>query len=467
VFDPWATAVAYGDALAVGAGPAAAWQARRDARIAQLLGHTLPLSPLYRTRWTDRPALPPLERLARVPRLGRRELMAHFADWLTDPALDVGALRAFVADPSRRGQAFAGRWLVWESSGSSGEPGLFVQDAGSLAVADALEAARGPLAPSWLLGPAGVFGLEHLPADARIAFVGATDGPYAAVASFERLRALNPWLRTRLASFSFMQAPHVLARQLEAFAPQVLASYPSMAWVLAQQQAAGRLRLALRAVCTGGETLTPALRQRIGAVFGVPVRDSYGASECLLIASECRAGGLHLHADWVVLEPVDDAGRAVPPGEAGHGALLTHLGARLQPIVRYALGDRVRFVPGACRCGSALPLIEVQGRADDVLALADAKGRLVHLAPLALTTVLEEEGGVFDFELRARGPRSLALELFDAAAPAVRAAAALRAFLQRQGLAGVRVVVHHRPAPPRGRSGKRRRVFAAPAEETR
>jgi phenylacetate-coenzyme A ligase PaaK-like adenylate-forming protein len=455
VFDAWQTGWAYGDALATSNAPAAAWQEHQAARLRTLLDQVAPRARAYRGRLAQAgPDADPLARLRRMAPVGKHELMRDFGAWVTDPALTLPGLRTFVRDRARRGEPFLGRYLVWESSGSSGEPALFVQDERSLAVADALEAARGPIS-------------QMASAVPRIALVGATDGHFASVVSFERVRALNPWLGFSSRSFSFLQPIERLVEQLNAFAPQVLASYPSMAWVLAQQQAAGRLRLALRAVCTGGETLTSALRQRIGAVFGVPVRDSYGASECLLIASECRAGGLHLHADWVVLEPVDDAGRAVPPGEAGHGTLLTHLGARLQPIVRYALGDRVRFVPGACRCGSALPLIEVQGRADDVLALADAKGRLVHLAPLALTTVLEEEGGVFDFELRARGPRSLALELFDAAAPAARAAAALRAFVQRQGLAGVRVVVHHRPAPPRVRSGKRRRVCAAPAEETR
>jgi phenylacetate-CoA ligase len=241
----------------------------------------------------------------------------------------------------------------------------------------------------------------------------------------------------------------------------VLATYPSMAWVLSEQQRAGRLRIEPHALWTGGETLTPALRRTLSDRFHAPVRDSYGASECFQIADECRCGRLHLNADWVILEPVDERGRPVPPGQAGATTLLTNLANHVQPIIRYDLGDRVRFATAACACGSHLPVIEVQGRADDVLTLRDRSGHDVHLAPLALTTVLEDEGGVFDFQLRQRGPHALELEMFDAdaGAHADGARRALRSFLREQGLATTRVQCHCDATPAaRGRSGKRQRV---------
>jgi phenylacetate-coenzyme A ligase PaaK-like adenylate-forming protein len=464
VYDPWRTAAAYADALAVSAAPERVWRSRQAARLEALLDDVLPRSPLYRACWQDRPALAPHERLALVPPIPRRTLVRRFDAWVTDPALTRAALCEFVHDRDRRGAAFAGRdgqYQVCESSGSSGEPALFAHDARALAVADALEAARGPLT---LPGAGTLPGLPEMwRAGARVALVAATDGHYASVIALERLRALNPWLAATLRSFSFLQPLADLSRALEAFAPDVLASYPSMAWVLAEEQAAGRLRLKLATVCTGGETLTPATRRRLSEVFAAPVHDSYGASECLFIASPCRAARLHLNADWVILEPVDGRGHAVPEGEVGRTTLLTNLANAVQPVVRYDLGDRVRCVPGRCACGSSLPVIEVQGRADDVLSLRDAAGRSVHLAPLALTTVLEEQGGVFDFVLSAVGPQSLRLALFAPGADARRAGGALRAHLRSAGLGNVRLVVKSDVhAPPRGRSGKRQRVVASP-----
>ena len=136
----------------------------------------------------------------------------------------------------------------------------------------------------------------------------------------------------------------MLVEELERWQPTVLATYPGMAWILAQEKAAGHLRCAPEAVWTGGETLSPVLQRAIDKAFGCPVRNSYGASECMAIANECRSGALHLNADWVMLEPVDAQFRPVPQGEVGSTTLLTNLANHLQPIIRYDLGDRVRFV---------------------------------------------------------------------------------------------------------------------------
>jgi phenylacetate-coenzyme A ligase PaaK-like adenylate-forming protein len=454
VSEIWRTSAVYADAVATQLAPAAAWQTRREIRLEALLGVASESSPLYHS------ILDPLggsaARLADVPPMRKGELMKQFDRWIADPEVTLPALRAFTREPARIGEPFLGRYTVWESSGSSGEPAIFLLDPHAMAVNDGLESARGP---SSTLSP---LPLLVSPASLRMAFVGAIDGHFASIVSLRRGRRLNFWLDANLRTFSFLQPIDALVAHLNVWQPAVLASYPSMAWVLAQEQLAGRLQLGLRGVWTGGETLTTAQREAIGRAFGAPVRDAYGASECLTIATECRHRRMHLNADWVILEPVDAQMRCVPEGEVGETTLLTSLANRVQPIVRYDLGDRVRFVPGACPCGSALPVIEVQGREDDVLSLSGAKGRLVHLAPLALTTLLEEEGGVFDFELLQTGECALELRLHGAdAAPARLEAAcgALRRWLQAQGLPQVQIAGRSLPAAAaRGRSGKQRRV---------
>ncbi len=459
VFDAWHSAWALGDVLATTRAPAAQWRERQAQRLVRLVEAAAEGSRWFRERLRGvRPGANTQALLAQLPVTHKRELMARFDDWVADPALKIDALRTFVNEPARRGEALLGRYQVWESSGSSGEPGLFVQDARALAVADALEAARGPVS---LLGAALPWG-----AAPRIAYVAALGGHFAGVVAFERLRTLNPWFGASARTFSFLQPIDALAAQLDAYAPTVLASYPSTAWVLAQAQAEGRLAIAPQAVWTGGETLTPGLRRTIAEIFHVPVRDSYGASECLTIASECRCSRLHLNADWVILEPVDERGRALPEGQVGATTLLTNLANFVQPILRYDLGDRMRFVPGACECGSTLPVIEVQGRCDDVLSLHDRHGRAVHLAPLALTTVLEDDADVFDFRLCQRGAQALTLEVGTrdgtGAAQRERAGAALRRYLRAQGLGAVSLRLSARGAPRLGRSGKQCRVTREP-----
>jgi phenylacetate-coenzyme A ligase PaaK-like adenylate-forming protein len=155
----------------------------------------------------------------------------------------------------------------------------------------------------------------------------------------------------------------------------------------------------------------------------------------------------------------------VAEGEAGTTTLLTNLANHVQPLIRYDLGDRVRLHPGRCACGSALPVIDVQGRVDDSLLLRDAHGHAVRLLPLALTTVLEDEAGVLDFQIVQHGERTLQLSVGvqQGEQALQRSRSALAGFLRRQGLAGVRVQAHAGPAAVRGRSGKLQRVVAQPA----
>jgi phenylacetate-CoA ligase len=456
-FDPWVSAAAALDAAVVPRAGPVALADRQARRLARLLAAAADGSRLVRRSLQGRD--PARVALAELPIMRKAQLMQQFDDWVTDPALRLPDLRRFVADPSRIAEPFLGRYAVWESSGSSGgAPGIFVQDAAALAVYDALEAARRPVRQPLerLLDPWGLGG--------RVAFVGATGGHFASTVSIERLRRLNPVLSGRLHGVSFLQPVAQMAAQLNALAPSHLATYPSAAVLLAGEQQAGRLRLQLQEVWTGGETLSPAMRRAVAQAFGCPVRDSYGASEFLPLAFECGCGSLHLNSDWVILEPVDAQGRVLAPGRQGATTLLTNLANHVQPLIRYDLGDRVTLHAGPCGCGSSLPVIEVQGRDDDSLDLAAGEGRTVRILPLAVSTVLEEEAGLCDFQLVQQGAEDLLLST-GLCGPQARAAlrrgqAALKAFLERQGAGRVRIHGSTAHAGRRGRSGKVQRVVA-------
>jgi len=455
-FDPWLAYTTTVDVASATRAGAAALAERRARRLAALLASAAQRSAFYRRRLKG--ADP--SRLQDLPVVHKAELMRRFEDWVADPALHLAALRRFVADRARIADPFLDRYVVWESSGSSGEPGIFVQDAAAMAVYDTLEALRKPvlqplarLMDPWYLGE-------------RIAFVGATGGHFASTVSIERLRRLQPALAGRLRGISFLQPIDALVAALDAFAPTIVATYPSAAALLAEERMAGRLRAAPREIWTGGEDLSAAMRHFVQQAFGCRVASSYGASEFLSMASECDRGRLHLNSDWVILEPVDAQGRAVPPGEAGATTLLTNLANHLQPLIRYDLGDRVTLHAEPCACGSPLPAIEVGGRCDDTLKLGRARTRPVAVLPLALSTVLEEEAGLFDFQLEQRGPCDLLLRtgLDGEAGQAAlgRARRVLTDFLAGQGAAGVRIRCRGGEAGLRGRSGKVPRVIAKP-----
>jgi phenylacetate-coenzyme A ligase PaaK-like adenylate-forming protein len=97
---------------------------------------------------------------------------------------------------------------------------------------------------------------------------------------------------------------------------------------------------------------------------------------------ECAARrGYHLREADLYFEVIDPlTGAAVPDGHAQRGEVvfstLTRCG---MPLIRYRTGDRSRFIPGHCPCGTQLKTLEkVSGRfsgtisvGDEVLSLPD------------------------------------------------------------------------------------------------
>ncbi|MDP9927963.1 phenylacetate--CoA ligase family protein [Variovorax paradoxus] len=457
-FDPWRTGTVAADVSLAAHASEEALCRRRASRLASLLGAAAAGSALYRRVLAGRD--PAAVRLEDLPVANKTDLMADFKSWVADPALDPDGLRRFVADRANIAEPYLDRYMVWESSGSTGEPGLFVQDAAAMAVYDVLEAMRRPvLRPlqRWL----DPWGLAE-----RIAFVGATGGHFASTVSVERLRRLQPGLAERLRSFSFLQPIDALVAELNAFAPTVLTTYPSAAVLLAHERRSGRMTASPHEIWTGGEGFSPARRTFVKSAFGCPVANSYGASEFLSLAFECAGGVLHLNSDWAILEPVDARGHAVPMGQAGATTLLTNLANHVQPLIRYDLGDRVTLLATPCACGSSLPAIEVKGRDDDTLVFRGDHGAPpVKIVPLAVSTVLEEEAGLFDFQLVQQAPGDLLLRTgrhgTDAQAMLQKARKMLLAYLAAQGASGVHVHCRVGESASCGPSGKMKRVVSS------
>jgi phenylacetate-CoA ligase len=127
-------------------------------------------------------------------------------------------------------------------------------------------------------------------------------------------------------------------------------------------------------------------------------------------------GWYHVNSDWAALEPVDADGRPVPPGRPSHTVLLTNLANRVQPILRYDLGDSVLLRPDPCPCGSPLPAIRVQGRAADVLTFPGVHGEQVSLSPMLFGTLLDRVPGVEQFQVVQTAPTTLRVRLQPGAA---------------------------------------------------
>ena len=299
----------------------------------------------------------------------------------------------------------------------------------------------------------------------RWACIVGTGGHYAGAGWIELERRRSPWRSRAYRVVSVQQPLAELVAALNAFDPAMLTAYPSALALLAQEQAAGRLHLHPTLVEIGGESTTSEASAFAAAAFGCPVYNLYSASEFLTMAFGCTHGWLHVNSDCVILEPVDEQFRPTPPGEPSHTVLLTNLANRVQPLIRYDLGDSIRVRPDACPCGNPLPAFQVAGRRDDVLQLAAADGRRIAIVPLAIASVVDGTPGVHRSQIVQTAPACLRVRLEcepgrDEAAIWRDVVANLRAFLVAQELGDVEVV--HGPEPPQQKApfGKFRQVIA-------
>jgi len=201
----------------------------------------------------------------------------------------------------------------------------------------------------------------------------------------DRQNRLRSWrdrlFRSRLVPVENLTEARIdqILDQVKAYRPRVLFGYPSamarLAW-RAKERACHFRELGIRVAFTTSEVLRPEWRAIIGEVFGCEVSDEYGARDAGLIARQCPAGGLHITAEALIVEILDDTNRPVPPGETGH-IVITNLVGPEFPFIRYRTGDRGALDPLPCTCGRGLPLLgSLEGRCNDGLVALD--GSWVH-----------------------------------------------------------------------------------------
>ncbi len=157
--------------------------------------------------------------------------------------------------------------------------------------------------------------------------------------------------------------------------PRVLTGYTSMLELLGRYAAQRGIDLRpahLRGVVSSAEMLHPDQRASMERAFGCPVFDRYGSREVGCIAHECEQHRLHLTAENLYVEAVQD-GKPAPTGSYGELALTT-LNNYGFPFIRYLIGDAGRLSGDACPCGRGLPVLSgLLGRVLDILVTPDGR----------------------------------------------------------------------------------------------
>ena len=166
--------------------------------------------------------------------------------------------------------------------------------------------------------------------------------------------------------------------------PQVLTGNPTSLAELLSPELRGAVRPL--AIFSGAMALSGALRAQLETVFECPVFDVYGLHETRPIAVRTDDGPFRVLDRRVVVETLDEVGRAVPDGQIGE-IVVTAGENPLLPLVRYRTGDFGRLVRLE---GGGVAIADLEGRENTRFTAAD--GRLVPCVDL--TQQLQAHGAL-------------------------------------------------------------------------
>ncbi len=341
-------------------------------------------------------------RLEDLPISSKTEVMDHFDQWLTVDDITRQEVEDFFEDDSNLGKLFRDKYVLSHTSGSTGQALLLIKRPDDFELMFALQAARGHRTSLDLREM-----IARFAEPVRLAAVTLQPGFYPSGSAFEYMPS---GVRNFIEVLQLTLNDNQLEQQLADFKPTHLTTYASIMHELARQIEAGELDLGseLEQVVNISEKLMPEPRRHYSKLFDAPVLDDYGMGECLFLTSGCMtSNGMHVNADWAIVEVVDDDYRPVPSGERGTKILLTNLANHVQPFIRYEVGDMVVMATEPCNCGTHLPLIaHVEGRSSEML-YARIAGEVKPVHPAIVEQAIGEVANAREYQLIQQVPERL------------------------------------------------------------
>ncbi|MBR5088539.1 MAG: phenylacetate--CoA ligase family protein [Ruminiclostridium sp.] len=414
----------------------------RRRRLAELVAYARANSPYYRELYSG---IGDKYWLSDLPPVSKPELMSHFDDVVTDRNITMSRIDEFTSDIENVGRMIDGKYLIFKTSGSTGNPAVVLYDKRCIDVSSTVAAFRTFARKK----DYGAF-MKH---GKKTAGVFANYGFYLACGISRYLQLRMPRKQTKI-TVDVNAPEETIIRQLNEFRPAMLSGYPSNLALLADYE---ELDIRPDVIITGGELLTDEIRRKLTGRFGCYVQTHYSCTEAGEIACECSEGHLHINEDWVIVEPVDKDNRPVKYGERSDKVLVTNLSNYIQPFIRYELTDRVIVHDEKCSCGRATHWLEIEGRTDDILEFENG----VKLAPMSFYKILEEVKSVRRFQLVQRAPDMLELRLTagnknEAFGEARRE---LLTFLESKGVNGTEIILSEETPQADRVSGKFKHIY--------
>ena len=330
-----------------------------------------------------------------LPPTNKIEMMQNFDAWITDKNINMQKIETFTNNIENVGHMIENKYLIFKTSGSTGNPATVLYDKQNIDVASAVAAFR-------------TFARKEdfkkfMDNGKRTAGVFANYGFYLACGMSRYLQLKMPNKKNKI-TIDVNAPEEQIIKELNNFSPSMLSGYPSNLSILANFE---DLVIKPDIVITGGELLTEEIRKKLTNKFNCYVQTHYSCTEAGEIACECSERHLHINEDWVILEPVDKNNSPIPYGQLSDKVLITNLSNYIQPIIRYELNDRIIVHKEACKCGKKTLWLEVEGRTDNILKFEND----ILIAPMSLYKILEEIKEITRFQLIQKSYTRLELRL--------------------------------------------------------
>lgn len=375
----------------------------REKRFRRLLRTAVEKSPFYRDlyRGIDIEKC----RLTDLPIVDKTTMMDHFDDFVTDPCLKKDQIIRWIENKDNIGRMYRGKYIPIRTSGTTGKFAIVVYDRWALDFVQAAMIARHAHSPD-------INAVKFLKMILNALFVKRfkinavfmTGGPYPAYTIAAYLPKLYK-LFVDEEIHSLLEPVPKLVEKLNRSSCNQLYSYPSMLETLAREQLAGRLKLKfdqpMATIVSASEPLTEAAEKLVEKAWGMKIQDTYGSSECFLMARSCgHFAGMHVMSDLCCLEIVDHQGKPVPDGQTGDKVLVTNLFNLTQPFIRYEISDVTGYATEPCRCGLPFPtLLPVEGRTDDIFYIDRPDGGYEAVHPYLFGGAIVDLTAIREYQL--------------------------------------------------------------------
>lgn len=200
--------------------------------------------------------------------------------------------------------------------------------------------------------------------------------------------------------------PALQWESIQRFKPTVLVAVPSFLIKLIDYAEKNQIDFKAtsikKAVCIGEPLRSSsgelnALGKKINEKWDIELFSTYASTEMATAFTECEFHqGNHVLSDLIYTEILDGNGNEVAPGEVGE-LVVTTLGVKTMPLLRFATGDMLTYTNETCKCGrNTKRLGPVIGRKQQKLKL---KGTSIY--PQHIIEILNAYGKLDNFVIEA------------------------------------------------------------------